>query len=247
VTGFDGTEADGFLGGRLRLFQPSTGYRAGLDAVLLAASLSAGDGDAFAEAGSGAGGVLLCAASRLEGASFSGFERDEAMLEFARASIVLNGMSGRVKVVRSDIAERPADLENGFDQAFANPPFYAPGETRRPAAGKEGAFLAHTPLKAWALFLLHVTRPGGRVTMIHRAAALAEVLELFDRRAGEIEVLPVRPAPGEIANRILIRARKGLRRGPVRLYEGLILHQSPGGALTDRAEGIMTGAALDWR
>lgn len=247
MTAFDGIEADGFLGGRLQLFQPSSGYRAGLDAVLLAASLSAGEGETLAEAGSGAGGALLCAASRLKEACFSGFEREEAMLDLARASIALNEMAGRVKVVLADIAERPADLENSFDQAFANPPFFPPGQTRRPAAGKEAAFLAHTPLKAWTLFLLHVTRPGGRVTMIHRAAALAEVLELFDRRAGEMEVLPVRSAPGEPASRILVRARKGLRRGPVRLYEGLILHQSPGGAPTDRAQGIMTGAALDWR
>ncbi|MFZ2468854.1 MAG: methyltransferase, partial [Parvibaculum sedimenti] len=35
---------DGFLGGRLQLLQPAKGYRAGIDAVLLAASVPARHG-----------------------------------------------------------------------------------------------------------------------------------------------------------------------------------------------------------
>jgi tRNA1(Val) A37 N6-methylase TrmN6 len=247
MTAPDGPNADAFLGGRVWVHQPETGYRAGLDAVLLAASLSADDGDRLAEAGTGAGAAVMCAAARLPWARFSGFERDDAMVALARRGVETNGFSGRVTIDLADIAERKPELENLFDQAFANPPFFNPGEVRPPAAGKESAYLAHTPLRAWGLFLLHVTRPRGRITMIHRAAALANVLELFDPRAGEIEVLPVRPAPGEAASRILVRARKGLRRGPVRLYDGLTLHTSPGGALTERAEAVLGGAELDWR
>jgi tRNA1(Val) A37 N6-methylase TrmN6 len=35
---------DAFLGGQLRLLQPGTGYRAGIDGVLLAATVEAGSG-----------------------------------------------------------------------------------------------------------------------------------------------------------------------------------------------------------
>ena len=49
------------------MFQPARGYRAGMDAVLLAASLAAREGGAIAEAGCGAGAALLCAAHRLAG------------------------------------------------------------------------------------------------------------------------------------------------------------------------------------
>lgn len=238
---------DRFLNGAVTVVQPAHGYRAGLDAVLLAASLGAGTGSRLAEAGSGAGAALLCAAHRLRECALTGFEREVDLVVLARQGIAANGVYERVSVREHDISERPGDMENAFDQAFSNPPFFEPGAVRAPAPGKEAAYLATTPLKAWVLFLHHITKPGGRMTMIHRAAALADLLELLNARTGEIEVLPIRPAPGAEAGRVLIRARKGLRRGPVRLYDGLVLHTEPGGALTARAADVLAGGALEWR
>ncbi len=238
---------DRFLNGAVTVVQPAHGYRAGLDAVLLAASLEAGGGSHLAEAGSGAGAALLCAAHRLGDCSFSGFEREAGLVDLAGQGVAANRFEARAAVRNHDIAERPADFENMFDQSFSNPPFFEPGAVRAPAPGKSAAYLATTPLKAWILFLHHVTKPGGRITLIHRAAALADLLELLNARAGEIEVLPVRPAPGLEAGRVLVRARKGLRRGPIRLYDGLVLHAAPGGALTGRASEALAGGALEWR
>jgi len=238
---------DKFLDGAVTVVQPVSGYRAGMDAVLLAASLEAKAGSTLAEAGSGAGAALLCAAHRLGEATFTGFEREPAYLEMARQGIGVNGLKRRVAVRAQDVGSRPAELENMFDQSFSNPPFFEPGATRPPADGKAAAYMAETPLKAWILFLHHITRPGGRITLIHRAAALADLLELLNTRAGEIEVLPIRAAPGAEAGRVLIRARKGLRRGPVRLYDGLVLHEAAGGPSTARAEASLRGGALEWR
>lgn len=239
---------DRFLGGAVTVVQAATGYRAGLDAVLLAASLSAQEGESLAEAGSGAGAALLCAAHRLSSCHFTGFERDADALALARQGVIANGFQARADIVGHDVAERHLALENVYDQSFANPPFFDPGSVRAPAAGKQASHLALTPLKAWILFLHHITRPGGRITLIHRAAAIGEVLELMSPRTGEIEIMPVRPRPGAEAVRILVRARKGLRRGPVRLYDGLSLEDVPGtGVHSSRAAACFEGYALDWR
>jgi tRNA1(Val) A37 N6-methylase TrmN6 len=238
---------DRFLGGAVTVIQPVDGYRAGMDAVLLSASLEAKAGAKLAEAGCGAGAALLCAAHRLADCTFTGFEREASALAFAREGVVANGFGARVDVQAHDVGDRPANLENTFDQSFSNPPFFEPGAVRAPAAGKTAAYLAETPMKAWVLFLHHITKPGGRITLIHRAAALGDLLELLGPRTGEIEVLPIRPAPGAEAGRVLVRARKGLRRGPLRLYDGLALHESAGGPLTARAQASLNGAALEWR
>ncbi len=243
----DDVTHDRFLDGAVTVVQPARGYRAGMDAVLLAASLSAKDGDRLAEAGCGSGAALLCAAHRLATCSFTGLERDADALARAGQGVAANAMEGRVGVRLHDVADRPADFENQFDQSFCNPPFFDPGAIRAPAPGKEAAYLAETPLKAWVLFLHHVTRPGGRITIIHRAAALADLMELMAPRTGEIEVLPIRPAPGAPAGRILVRGRKGLRRGPVTLYDGLALHDAAGGPASVRAATALTGGALEWR
>jgi tRNA1Val (adenine37-N6)-methyltransferase len=245
VSGPEATH-DKFLGGAVTVVQPAHGYRAGMDAVLLAASLSARDGESLAEAGCGAGAALLCAAHRLPACSFAGFERDTDALGFARLGVAANDMAGRVDVLAQDIADRLPEMENRFDQSFSNPPFFQPGAVRPPAEGKRHAYLAETPLKAWLLFLHHITKPGGRITLIHRAAALGDLLELLGPRTGEIEILPIRPAPGSPAGRVLVRARKGLRRGPVTLYEGLTLHDVAGGPASARAAEALRGGALAW-
>ncbi|RYD95683.1 MAG: SAM-dependent methyltransferase [Sphingomonadales bacterium] len=238
---------DRFLGGAVTVVQPAKGYRAGMDAVLLAASLSAKEGESLAEAGSGAGAALLCAAHRLQGCHVTGFERDAGAIALAGQGIAANEFGDRADVRSHDVAERPSALENVYDQAFSNPPFFDPAAVRAPAPGKAAAYLAETPLKAWILFLHHITKPGGRITMIHRAAVLADLLELLSPRVGEIEVLPIRPTPGAPAGRVLIRGRKGLRRGPVTLYDGLALHDVAGGPFSSRAAACFDGAALGWK
>jgi tRNA1Val (adenine37-N6)-methyltransferase len=238
---------DHFLGGAVTVVQPASGYRAGMDAVMLAVSLSAKPDESLIEAGCGAGAALLCAAHRLGDCRLTGIERDEQALALVQQGVAANAMQGRVIIQRHDVAERPGDMENRFDQSFSNPPFFDPASVRAPAPGREAAYLAETSLKAWVLFMHHVTRPGGRITLIHRAAALADLLEVLASRTGEIEVMPIRPAPGAAASRVLVRARKGLRRGPVTLYDGLALHVAPGGPATDRAAEALQGGALEWR
>src|SRR4051794_32607439 len=104
------TTEDRLLDGRLRLRQPAKGYRAGLDAALLAAACDAGDGARVIEAGCGAGAVLLAAAIRRPGARFLGLERDAAAAALARANAAANGLSERVEVIEGDVAQPFARL-----------------------------------------------------------------------------------------------------------------------------------------
>src|SRR5580693_2656680 len=93
---------DHILGGKVALRQPARGYRAGLDAALLAAACDAAPGEAVLDAGCGVGAVMLAAAVRRPGASFVGVERDPAALALARANIAANGLGGRVEATQGD-------------------------------------------------------------------------------------------------------------------------------------------------
>ena len=55
---------DAFLDGKLQILQPEKGYRAGIDAVFLAASIPAVDGETVFEAGIGAGVAAMCLLAR---------------------------------------------------------------------------------------------------------------------------------------------------------------------------------------
>ncbi|MEO8113381.1 MAG: methyltransferase, partial [Phenylobacterium sp.] len=174
----DATTEDRVLDGRVVLRQPVRGYRAGLDAALLAAACDAGSGARVVEAGCGAGGVMLAAATRRPGTRFLGVERDAEALGLALENIALNGLGDRVEAIEGDVGQRFAALElEPFDAALANPPFFDDaGALRGPAQERRAAWLADDGLEAWVGFLLKAVREGGTITVIHRADRLGELL-----------------------------------------------------------------------
>lgn len=242
-----GITEDAFLGGQVTVFQPRKGFRAGTDSVLLAAALDTATTGSAAEFGCGAGGALLSAAWRLKGATFTGLDRDPVMLELSAQGIEANGLSERVALQEQDIGSVPRDWENRFDLVFSNPPFFREGSINPPGEGKRDAYLETAPLKDWIWGMLHALKPRGRFVMIHRASELARILALIERRSGQIDVMPVRSWPGADAKRVIVRARKGLRSGDMRLLAGIDLYTHKGGERTALMEEVMRGGmCLNW-
>ena len=68
---------DAFLGGKLKLLQPKIGFRAGIDSVLLAASVRASSGDRVLDIGTGVGTALFCLMKRVIGLEAVGIELQE--------------------------------------------------------------------------------------------------------------------------------------------------------------------------
>jgi tRNA1(Val) A37 N6-methylase TrmN6 len=244
----DGITENTVLDGRVRLLQPERGYRAGLDAALLAAACDAADGARVLEAGCGGGGALLAAAVRRPGTRFTGVERDPAAVELARRSIALNGLAERVEVLEGDVARGFQALDRApFDAAMSNPPFFDdPAALRAPMPERRGAWMADDGLAAWIGFLLKAVREGGAVTVIHRADRLADLLGLLAPKAGSVQVRPVHPFADAPAKRVLVRAIK-TGKAPLQLLPPLILHARDGGGHTAQTEDILRGrAALAW-
>lgn len=237
------------LGGRVRLRQPKVGYRAGMDAALLAAAIRLGPGERALEAGCGAGAALVQAALRNPEVRLVGIERDAIALALARENIALNGLAGRVEAMVADVAApfRSLALEP-FDAAFANPPFFDDATAiRGPHPARRGAYLAEDGLGAWIDFLLKGVREDGRITVIHRADRLADLLALIVANGGgSIRVRPVQPFADRPAKRVLVRAAKA-GRAPLVLLPPLVLHDHAGGKHTPAADAILRGeAALGW-
>lgn len=244
---------DRLLDGRVRLLQPRHGYRAGMDAALLAAGCDLAPGERALEAGCGAGAALFQAAARRPGARFVGVERDPEALKLAEENVVLNGVTDRVIVRAGDVGRGFAAhgfLEPGeppFDLAFANPPFFDdPNVLRGPAPAKRQAWIADTGLDAWTRFLLKAVRDGGRVIVIHRAERLLDLLALLSGQAGSFQIRPIHPFADEPAKRVLVRAVKG-GKAPLKLLPPLVLHDRSGAKHTPEAEAVYRGeAGLDW-
>jgi tRNA1(Val) A37 N6-methylase TrmN6 len=244
------TTDDAFLGGRLRLLQPKAGYRAGLDAVLLAAAVpAAGAGIRVLDAGAGVGVAGLAVAARIADARVVLVELVPRLAALARENVARNGLSDRVRVIEADLTAPAASLAvqglepQSFDHVLANPPYVEEGRGSSPAdLVKAGAqMMAAGGLKRWVRFLAHMAAPDGTVTLIHRAEALGEVLASLDTRFGALDILPIHPRTGEPAHRVLVGGRKGSR-APLRLLPGLVLH-GDGHAFLPAVETILRDGA----
>lgn len=242
------TVDDALLGGRVRLRQPARGYRAGMDAALLAAAVPATPGQTVIEAGCGAGAVLTQIAARRPGVRLTGLERDPAAAALARDNAALNGIADRTTVVTGDVAAgfRALDLPP-FDWAIANPPYFDdPAALRAPAPGKQGAWMADDGLAAWTRFLLKAVRENGRIVLIHRTDRLADILALLGTGAGSFAIRPIQPHAEAPAKRVLVLAIK-TGKAPLRLLPALVLHDRTGAKHSPEAEAILRGeTALGW-
>ncbi len=238
---------DGLLDGRIRLRQPRQGYRAGSDAILLAAAVPARSGEVVLDAGAGVGGVSLCLAARCGDVSVLGLELQEDLVRLANDNIRDNDLAGRVSVMAGDIRQPPPEVgREVFDHVVCNPPFYAAGRaSASPDAGKAAAHgEGETPLEEWLSFCLRRTAPGGTITVIHRAERLDTLLAGLRGGAGELVVCPLWPKPDRAAKRVIVQARAGSK-GPTRLHPGLCLHNNDGSDTNAARTILRQGAALE--
>ncbi|WP_417249732.1 tRNA1(Val) (adenine(37)-N6)-methyltransferase [Celeribacter sp.] len=243
---------DAFLGGRVQLFQPAQGYRAGVDPVLLAAACPAQEGQSILELGCGTGAASLCLAARVPDLTITGVELQPEYAAFARRNVTANGAA--MEVVEADLRALPQALrEVSFDHVIANPPYYRrTRSTGSRDAGRDVALGGDTPLSDWVDVAARRAAPKGYVTFIQAADRLADLLRAFDDRLGSIRILPIQPREGRAAQLVIVQARKGGRadlvmEAPLVMHVGA-RHERDGESYTARvAEILRNGASITWK
>jgi tRNA1(Val) A37 N6-methylase TrmN6 len=244
---FSGLTSDTLLDGRIRLRQRRRGHRAGTDAVLLAATLSARAGETVVDVGAGTGAVGLIAASRMPDARLLLVERDAELASLCALNIAENGMAGRALAVCADVLGGPFIAHASVDLVLTNPPFFEDGDApASPTAGRASAHVMREGgLALWLAACLRMLRPRGRLALIQRADKLDACLRHLAPMAGSIMLRPVHPRAGADASRVIVTAVKG-GRAPLRIAPPLILHGDDG-RFTDEAEALHRGARVGTR
>jgi tRNA1Val (adenine37-N6)-methyltransferase len=230
------------LGGRVAYAQPASGFRSGIEPVLLAAWIAARPGQTVLDAGTGAGAALLCLSARVPGLTAVGIERDPALAALAARNARSNGMNA-VHVLAGDVATLP--LRGTFHHAFANPPYHAGGGTPSPQEGRRMAKQADADLfTRWTAAMAGVLRHRGTLTLIVPAAALPACMgALTECGCPPESLLPLWPKAGRAAKLVLVRGVKA-GRGQFQMFAGLVLH-SADGSFTPEADIVLrTGEVL---
>lgn len=230
------------LNKRVRLLQPPKGFRTSLDSVMLAAACPAKQADHVLDMGAGVGGASFCLFMRVN-CAVTGIELQPGYASLAQQNVPLNGASGKVQFIQSDIRDYKTDTP--FDHVICNPPYFeAGGHTVSPDALRAHA-LGHQDetmsVKDWVDAGFKNLRSGGSLTMIHQASMTDDIIQALGRRFGAVEIIPLWPRLGEAAKRVIVRARKD-RQTPCTLHPGLVLHEA-GGGYTPETDGILRDMA----
>jgi tRNA1(Val) A37 N6-methylase TrmN6 len=244
---------DAFLGGSLTLSQPSHGFRAGLDSVLLGAAV-APDRVALLDMGAGVGTAAFVAMLHNAGLAATLVERDPETAALARLNAADNALAPRARIAVADVTGRGTErvaagiADNGFDSVIANPPFFTTGGgTLAAEESRAGArHMEADALDLWVKTAAGAATAGGEAIFIYPAQSLSALLASFTRRFGAVTVLPLTPRPGEAANRALVRGIKGSR-APLTLLASRALHEPEGRAFAPEFDAIFRGVArLVW-
>jgi tRNA1(Val) A37 N6-methylase TrmN6 len=231
------TTTDRFLGGRITLQQSAHGFRAGLDAVVLAAAVPAMPGDHVLELGAGCGTSSLCLAARVNNCSIIGVEIDHDLVTLASINARQNGMEERVQFIQGDVLGLPRTLKKEFSHVFANPPFHPERHPASPNISRDRAKRDSSMLGDWLRAGLKRVGPKGTLTMIVRADRLLELLP--DAPEGGVILFPLWPRAGEAARRAILQVRKGSQ-SPMLVLPGLVLHEEDG-QFTGDADAVLRG------
>lgn len=203
---------DNLMKSNLKIIQNTRGFRFSLDAVLLANFATVRSGDTVLDLGTGSGVVPLLL-SRISNAKYIyGLEIQPEVADMAKRSVILNGLSTKIKIIQGDLREGNRLLENKrFSLVVANPPYtLAGGGIINPGDSK--AISRHEitcTLEDVISAGSRLVNSRGRVALVHRSSRLVEILILM--RCYNLEPKRLRfvyPRLGRKSNLILIEAIK---------------------------------------
>ena len=214
---------DDFLSGAIKVTQPCVGYRAGVDPILLAASIPAKFGQTALELGCGVGTASLALAHRVAGLHITGVEVQARYCDLAQHNAKLNNLP--ISVVRADLSDLPSDVrDQQFDHVFANPPYFdRKSSTCSDDMGRDRAMGENDELGMWLTVAAKRVKPKGYAHFIFRTERMDEFLRLLPESLGSRVITPIVPRQGRQSNLFLAHARKN-GRAAFRLESPLIVH-----------------------
>jgi len=213
----------------ISFIKKETGYRYSVDPFLLADFVDTEGMNSGADIGTGNGIIAILLAATNPQLNMVGIEIQEGLAEEANKNVVLNGLSGRVKVVRADINDgRKVVGVGSFDFVVGNPPY------RRTNYGKinrhgEEAIACHEikiTLKDYLKACARLARDKGKVFIIYHPYRLTELMA--EMRESKLRPSRIRFVHSNLASEAGMVMAEGIKGGnndmavlpPLYIYDG---------------------------
>ena len=214
---------DSFLGGGIKIWQPKKGYRAGIDPILLAASVNVSAGQKVLDLGCGVGTASFAIGYRVKNVELYGIEIQKVFADLADLNSKENGIEFQVEC--SNISNLSSNITSkNFDHVIANPPYFdRKSSVRGINLSKEKSFGDTRPISEWLKVAAKRAKPKGFVHFIVRSDRLMEIFTNMPNSLGSLVITPVISRKNENAKLTILHAKKNGRAGFI-ISSPIVLH-----------------------
>lgn len=199
----------------LFLIQKQSGFKFGIDAVLLSSIVKAKSEDTVFDLCTGTGVIPILLSAKIRAKNYVAIEIDEDMADMAHRSVVFNSLQDRIAVKCMDvkkIAQGQVFDANIADVITVNPPYFKRGSSILNEDSKKYIARHEVCLSLEELFenVEYLLKDRGNLYMIHRPDRLVDIFELGRKYKLEPKWIQfVYPKRGKPANLVLLRFTKG--------------------------------------
>lgn len=225
---------DQLISSDLNIIQSKEVFSFSLDALLLGhfAKISPRDDKKIVDLCAGNGAVTLLLASQTK-SPVLGVELQPRLIDMARRSVALNGLSEQVQFLEADIMELAGQIPyDSVDYLTCNPPYFLGELTGHVNYNEHYAIARHEiylPLAKLIEQVSHLLKMKGKFYLVHRPERLLEIFDELRRQHLTPKRLQfVYPKANKAANMILLEAIKnGAERG-LKILPPLVVHDEAG-------------------
>ncbi len=202
-----------FLPSGEKVFSSPDVFKIGTDSFFLADFVRAGKSMRVIDLGAGTGVLGLALSKRVKSCLL--VDNSEAAYTLINKNIALNGLSERYSAMLCDVSKLPAELNDAFDIAVTNPPYYEDGSGKMPAT-KEMAAARHGDFKSFITAAAKVIKYGGLLFAVCPAQRLFEFSEISSDAGLAIKRIRfIKKDSKSSPHAVLIEAKKGARQGVI--------------------------------
>ena len=214
---------DSFLGGGIRIWQPKKGYRAGIDPILLAASVNVSEGQKVLDLGCGVGTASFAIGYRVKNVELYGVEIQKIFVDLVNLNSKENVIEFKIECC--NISSLSSNITSkSFDHVIANPPYFdRKSSVKGINLSKEKSFGDTCPISEWLKVAAKRTKPKGFVHFIVRTDRLPEIFRNIPNSLGSLVITPVISRKNENAKLTILHAKKNGRGGFI-ISSPIILH-----------------------
>lgn len=200
--------------GNLRLLQDPEYFCYGIDAVILAdfAHSFCPNSKYIVDMGTGTGIIPFILSHKNKSAFITGIELQEASVNMAKRSCIMNGLEDRVTIRNGDISNFDDYKDLEADVVICNPPYFAKGGGV--LNDKKAKFIArHETTAVFEDFVkaaADMLKGTGHFFIVHRPSRLVDIFYYCRKyRLEPKDIRFVAPREGEVPNIVLIHCVAG--------------------------------------